>query len=188
MATEGVQGCLKALNAFSPYAWFPILVVGSLSLLFTYRNFSLQQSGNRPEITFNRMELHDPYDQGIFSLGMLNVGTRTAYEYRLLIKTIDIGGRKVVQLETVLSSNPIRRQAGISAEPRIDMTKFLGVLALCTTYRDEDDKAFHDQMFVSFPTMTSVLTKDNGGRGQYLAASVSPDEQRKLEQMGVCKE
>jgi hypothetical protein len=188
--TEAVglaRAVLRGLKAFSSYAWMPILTVGVASAIFSYRNLSMQQSGNRPEMIFNRIELHDPYDEGTFSLGMLNVGSRTAYEYQLVIKTVDIDTRQRADLETVSSSNPIRRQGGVSAEPRLKMSNFLGVMALCTTYRDDDDRTFDDQMFVNFPTMTRGLTKDKGGGGQYLAANVSPDDRRKLEKMEVCK-
>jgi hypothetical protein len=149
---------------------------------------SLQQGGNRPQMTFNRVEIRDPYDGGIFSLGMLNVGTRTVYDYQLAIKTVEFATSKIVEMSLVIGGNPVRRQGGISAEPRLDMSKFLDVIALCTFYQDEDGKRFEDQMFVSFPTMKRGLKKDKCGGGLYLAASVSPDERRKLEKMEVCKD
>jgi hypothetical protein len=179
---------LSGLKAFSPYAWLPILIVSIVSAVLGYRNITIQRSGNRPEMIFNRMELRNPYDDGIFSLGMLNVGTRTAYDYELVIETVDLGATKVVRLETVSSSNPIRRQGGVSAEPHLDMSKFLDVIALCSTYRDEDGNTFYDQIFISFPTMPRGLTKDKGGGGQYLAASVPPEERRKLERMKICRD
>jgi hypothetical protein len=186
-AAGPVGAVLRGLKAFSSYAWVPILIVGVISAVLSYRNLSFQQSGNRPEMIFNRMELRDPYDDGIFSLGMLNVGSRTAYDYQLSIRTVGIGTGQRVELETVSSSNPIGRQGGVSAEPHLNMSNFLDVLALCATYRDDDEKAFYDQIFVSFPTMTRGLTKDKGGGGQYLAANVSPDDRRRLEKMEVCK-
>ena len=73
-AKAGASG----LKAFSPYAWLPILAIGVVSAILAYRNLSLQQGGNRPEMIFNRMDLRDPYDDGVLSLGMLNVGTRIA--------------------------------------------------------------------------------------------------------------
>jgi hypothetical protein len=185
---SGANATATALKAFSPYAWVPILTVGIVSAFLSYNNLSFQQSGSRPEMTFNRMELRDPYDDGIFSLGMLNVGTRTAYDYQLDIRTLEIATGKVVKLVTVSDSNPIRRQAGGSAEPRLDMSRFLDVLALCVSYRDENDRGFDDVSFVYFPTMTRGLKKDKGGGGQYLAASVSPDERRKLEKFEACKD
>ena len=127
--------------------------------------------------------MRDPYDDGILSLGMLNVGTRTAYDYRLLIKTIAWDNGKVVKLATANGGNPIIRQGGGSAEPHLDMRNFLDVMALCTTYSDEDGKIFDDQMFITFPTVTRGLTKDKGGGGTYPAASVSPDEHRKLAEL-----
>jgi hypothetical protein len=53
---------LRGLKAFSAYAWVPILIAAVVSAVLAYRNLSLQQCGNRPEITFNRLELHNPYD------------------------------------------------------------------------------------------------------------------------------
>lgn len=178
----------RLLKAFSPFAWVPILTVGVLSAIMTYKNLSFQKAGNRPEMIFNRVELRDPYDDGILYFGMLNVGTRSAYDYNLTIKTVQFSSDTVVVLLVVNSSNPVRRQGSVSAEPRLDMSKYLDVMALCATYRDDDGKDFNDPMFVYFPTMTRGLKKDKGGGGQYLAASVSPDELHKLEKLEVCKE
>jgi hypothetical protein len=41
---------LELLKAFSSYAWMPILIVGVISATLTYRNPSLQQAGNRPDM------------------------------------------------------------------------------------------------------------------------------------------
>jgi hypothetical protein len=81
----------------------------------------------------------------------------------------------------------MRRQDGVSAQPRLDMTKYLDVMALCTIYSDEDGKIFNDAMFVNFPTMTRGLKKDKGGGGQYPASSIWPEQRRKLEKMEICK-
>jgi hypothetical protein len=136
---------------------------------------------------FNRAEIRDPYDEGIFYIGIQNVGTRTAYDYHLVIITIEISTATKLAMFMVDGGNPVRRQSGISAEPRLDMSKFLDAIALCTSYQDEDGKRFEEQMFVNFPTMQRGLKKDKGGGGLYLAASVSPDERRKLDKMEVCK-
>jgi|SRR5271154_6111580 hypothetical protein len=40
----------ERLKAFSPYAWMPILIVGVISATIAYRNLSLQQAGNRPDM------------------------------------------------------------------------------------------------------------------------------------------
>jgi len=117
---------------------------------------------------------------------MQNEGTRTAYDFKVDIKTVGFSTGQIVHMETLTGSNPIRRQGGISAMPRLDMTKFLDVLALCSTYRDDDGNVYDDALFVNFPSMTRGLKKDKGGGGQYLAAGVSPDDHRKLEKMKVC--
>jgi hypothetical protein len=162
------------------------LAVSVTALIVSLKILSLQRSGNRPEMIFNRMELRDPYDDGVFDVGMQNEGTRTAYDYKIDMKTVDLGTGQIVHMETLTGSNPIRRQGGISAMPRLDMTKFLDVLALCSTYRDDDGNVYNDALFVNFPSMTRGLKKDKGGGGQYLAAGVSPDDYRKLEKMQVC--
>jgi hypothetical protein len=179
---------LSWLGRVSPYAWIPALIVSSVSAYFAYMNYTLQVSGSRPQMIFNRTDMTNPYDEGILSLGMMNVGTRTAYDYQLAIKTVDIQHDKTVNLAVISASNPIPRQGGISAEPRLDMTKFLDLLVLCATYRDDRGKTVDDLTAVDFPTMTRGLTKDKGGGGQYVAASVSPDVRRKVEKMGVCKD
>jgi hypothetical protein len=180
---------LGGLKAFSPYAWVPILFVSIISATLAYRNFSAQQSGNRPEMIFNRVNLQNPYDDdGLFDLGMLNVGTRTAYNYRLVITTAELVAGKSTTLANVTSSNPIRRDGGASVAPHLDMSKYLDALILCVTYRDDNDKVFEDQMFVQFPTMTRGRTKDKGGGGQYPTASVSPDDYEKLDKMHLCTE
>jgi hypothetical protein len=91
-----------------------------------------------------------------------------------------------VKLETVIGTNPIRRQDGVSAQPRFDMSKYLDVMVLCESYADEDGKLFDDGMFINCPTMKRELKKDKGGGGQCLASSVSLDGHHKLEKMGVC--
>jgi hypothetical protein len=112
---------LGGLKAFSPYAWVPILFVSIISATLAYRNFSAQQSGNRPEMIFNRVNLQNPYDDdGLFDLGMLNVGTRTAYNYRLVIKTAELVAGKSTTLTNVTSSNPIRRDGGASVAPHLE--------------------------------------------------------------------
>jgi hypothetical protein len=147
---------------------------------------SFQRGGSRPEIIFNRLELHDPYNDGILSLGMLNVGTRTAYNYRLDIKTVSLTAGTVVEMAFVNAANPIRRQAGAGAEPRLPMDKFLEVMALCASYQDDDDNKFQEVDFVAFPTLTRGLKKDKGGGGVYPAASVGPEDFGKLAAMKVC--
>jgi hypothetical protein len=74
----------------SPYAWALALIVSLASLAVSIKISTLQQSGNRPEIIFARLQLRDPYDDGLFDIGMTNVGTRTAYYYRLDIKTVGL--------------------------------------------------------------------------------------------------
>jgi hypothetical protein len=59
---------LERLKAFSPYAWMPILIVGVISATLAYRNLSLQRAGNRPDMTFKRIELGDPYGAAILFL------------------------------------------------------------------------------------------------------------------------
>jgi hypothetical protein len=46
----------EQLKAFSPYAWMPILIVGVISATIAYRNLSLQQAGNRPDMIKNQEE------------------------------------------------------------------------------------------------------------------------------------
>jgi hypothetical protein len=176
------------LKAFSPYAWVLILIVGITSAVLAYKNLSLQQSAIRPEMLFTRADMVDPYDDGILNLGMQNVGTRSAYDYHLTIKTVDLTSGNIAVMQVVNNSNPIIRQGGISASPRLDMSKFLDVMALCVTYSSEDGRTFNDQTFFTFPTMTRGLKKDKGGGGQYLAASVSPEQRQNLEKLEICKD
>jgi len=176
------------LKAFSPYAWVLILVVSITSAVLAYKNLSLQQNAIRPEMLFNRMDMVDPYDDGILNLGMRNVGTRSAYDYHIERKTVDLTSGNIVLMQTLDNSNPIIRQGEISASPHLDMSKFLDVLVLCVTYHSEDGRTFNDPMFVTFPAMTRGLKKDKGGGGQYLAASVAPEQRQKLEKMEICKD
>ncbi len=184
---RGGKTSLNVLKAMSPYAWALTFTVSVLSLTVSLKVLSLQRSGNRPEIIFNRTVLENPYDDGIFNIGMQNVGTRTAYNYQLQIKTVGIQSGQLIMLETVDGSNPIAREGGISAQPRLDMSKYLDVLVLCAAYNDDDGNVFKDVLFVNFPTMKRGLKKDKGGGGQYLAASVSPDTHSKLEKMHLCQ-
>ncbi len=183
-----LRDILVWLGHVSPYAWIPALIISSISAYLAYQNYTLQISGSRPQVIFNRMDLTNPYDEGMLSLGMINVGNRTAYDYALAINTVDLQHGQVVKLMIVNASNPIARQESIGAEPRLDMKKFLDVLVLCATYHDDSGKTFNDLTTVDFPTITRGLTKDKGGGGQYVAASVSPDVRRKLEKMGICKD
>jgi hypothetical protein len=82
-STALINVSLSRLKTFSPFAWVPILAVGIISAIFAYKNYSFQQSASRPEMIIVRAEMFDPYDTGTLSLGMQNVGTRTAYDYRL---------------------------------------------------------------------------------------------------------
>ena len=70
---------LERLKAFSPYAWMPVLIVGVISATLAYRNLSLQEAGNRPDI----------------SLGMQNVGTHAAFDN---IKTVGVDSSRVAIL------------------------------------------------------------------------------------------
>jgi hypothetical protein len=65
---------LNLLKAMSPYAWVLALVASLASLGVAIKILSLQLSGNRPEIIFTRMDLRDPYDEGLFDIGVTNVG------------------------------------------------------------------------------------------------------------------
>jgi hypothetical protein len=146
------------------------------SAVLAYKNFSLQQSSIRQEMLFTRVDMSNAYDDRILNLGIQNVETRSAYDYHLSIKTVDLTSGNIVKMQTVNDSNPIVRQGGISASPHLDMSTFLDVMALCMTYHSEDGRTFNDPVFVTFPTMTRGLKKDKGGGGQYLADSVSPEQ------------
>jgi len=58
----------ERLKAFSPYAWMPILIVGVISATIAYRNLSLQQAGNRPDMIKRQEEFgaNVPVDIGKF--------------------------------------------------------------------------------------------------------------------------
>src|ERR1700722_5248528 len=126
---------LERLKAFSPYAWMPVLTVGIISATLAYRNLSLQQAGNRPDMALKRIEFGDPYGATIRSLGMQNVGTRAAFDYVTNIKTVEFDSDRVAILEE------------FSENVRIDISKFLDVIALCKTFHDDDGGQFSDPMF-----------------------------------------
>jgi hypothetical protein len=178
---------LERLKAFSSYAWMPILAVGIISALLSCRNLSLQQAGNRPEMTFKRVELHDPYGAGVLSLWMQNVGTRAAFDYLLNIKTIDMGSGRVAHLENAGDSNPVKRQEDFSVDVTVDMSQFFDGLALCATFRDDGGEQFSDPVFYAFPDMPRGDEKDKAKGHIYPARTVDSDVRKKLDKMDVCK-
>jgi len=180
------QACLSGLKAFafSPYAWVLILATSVVWVILATTNLSLR----RPEISFKRIELHDPYGAGVLSLGMQNVGTRAAFDYLLNIKTVDMGSGRVAHLENGGSSSPVTRQEEFSATVPVDMSHFLDVLAMCTTFRDDGGKQFSDPSFYVFPDLPRGDAKDKSKGRTYLAYSVDSDLRKKLDKMDVCKD
>ena len=116
---------LERLKAFSPYAWMPVLIVGVISATLAYRNLSLRQTGDRPDMTFKRIEFGDPYGAAI----------------------LEVDSGRVAILEAVTDSNQIKRQEEFGANVPANMGKFLDVLALCKTFHDDDGEQFSDPMF-----------------------------------------
>jgi hypothetical protein len=135
---------LERLKAFSPYAWMPVLIVGVISATLAYRNPSLQQAGNGPDMTFKRIEFGDPYGAAILSLGMQNVGTRAAFDYVINIKTVEVDSGRVAFLDADTDS---KRQEEFGANAPVGMGKLLDALALCKTFHDDDGEQFSDPMF-----------------------------------------
>ena len=138
---------LERLKAFSPYGWMPILIVGVISATLAYRNLSLRQAGNRPDMTFKHIEFGDAYGAAILSLGTQNVGTRAAFDFAINIRTLEFDSGRVAILEAVTDSNQIKRQEEFGANVPANMGKFLDVLALCKTFHDDDGEQFSDPMF-----------------------------------------
>jgi hypothetical protein len=101
---------LERLKAFSPYAWMPILIVGVISATLAYRNLSLQRAGNRPGMTFKRIELGDPYGAAILSFGDAECRNACAFDYVINVETVEVDSGRVAILEDVADSNPIKRQ------------------------------------------------------------------------------
>jgi hypothetical protein len=185
---ERLRKTREGLKAFSPYAYIPILIIGSFGAYFALQNFRLQKNGNRPEMIFTNVVLINPYHEGILEFTMRNVGTRTAYDLLVPVRTVEVSSGHMETLETIETSNAIRRDGTVGGQPRIDMRKFLDVMALCPKYRDEDSNKYEDVVFYRFPTVTPGLTKDKGGGGQYQPHDVSSDERRKLEKVRVCQD
>lgn len=169
----------------APYAWIPALIVSTISAYYAYENFTLQRTGNHPELLFTHVALSDPYDQGILELQMRNVGTRSAYRLNITVRTIDIDSGRAITLAAILGSK-IPREGAPSAQTKINVKQFLGVLVLCTKYFDQTDKEYGDISFYKFPNLNPQLTKEEGGGGVYEPSDILPEELQRLERLSIC--
>jgi hypothetical protein len=185
-AKERLLRTVATFKNLSQYAWLPALVVSGVSAYYGYRNYHLQIAGSRPDLSYTQVTLSDPYSDQILHLQARNVGTRAATDFSLAVRTIDPATGVTKTLTSVVASNSIPREGQISANPKINVKELMGVLVLCTRYRDVAGTEFSDTRFYMFPGLNPNLTKEQGGGGSYDATDIPPDSQRSLEKFKVC--
>ena len=177
---------LLALRELATYAWLPALVISSISAYFAFQNYSLQTSGNRPELVYTRLVLNDPYDQATLEMSLRNVGNRPARNLKIMVGTTDPQGKRLAILATVVGSNVILKDGAPGARPKINVKDFLGVLVVCTQYTDADKNQFTDVAFHKIPNLKPGLTKEQGGGGEYTLSDVLPEERDTLTKLSLC--
>jgi hypothetical protein len=186
-AKSCAHASVNAAKAFSPYAWLPILTVGLVSAFLAYKNLSLQQAGNRPDLSFPRIDIRDPYDGAKLEIWIKNIGTRSAYAPVIVAKSFDLDASEINTLLTVTGGNYIARDATPTAIGAINITKLLGVMALCVRFFDEAHNEFNNVFFYRFPTLNLQFTSGQRSGGPLEPTDLSPDDQVKAEHRNVCQ-
>jgi hypothetical protein len=165
------------------------LLASATSAYYAHKNFKLQTASNHPELTFTQLVLRNPPDEGLLNFAFRNVGTRQAENLKIVVRTVDPNGeRPPTTLAIIFGGNSIPKDATREAHQKIDIKRFLGVLVFCTEYADQAGNQYRDVSFYQFPNVDPQRTKEQGGGGgEYGSMDISPDMQRKLEKLPICK-